>query len=114
MIVTWHTSSVKTLADALQKSVVIGVTSQGSSGGMAVALANNVLGTRFQPVTGYLGSQDQFSDTYEPRGENADSAQRIARRRLAAKLRPLLMRRLKRHVAKDLPEYLRAQESSRI
>ncbi len=53
---------------------------------------------------GYLGTQEQFSETYEPRGENAESAQRIARRRLSAKLRPLLLRRLKRHVAKDLPE----------
>jgi superfamily II DNA or RNA helicase len=53
---------------------------------------------------GYLGNQDQFLDTYEPRGENAESEQRIARRRLSAKLRPLLLRRLKKHVAKDLPD----------
>ena len=68
---------------------------------------------------GYLGNQDHFSETYEPRAaaappgeipeevpEAADGvcAQRIARRRLAAKLRPLLLRRLKKHVAKDLPD----------
>jgi superfamily II DNA or RNA helicase len=54
---------------------------------------------------GYLGTQDQFLDTYEPKGgENAESEQRIARRRLSAKLRPLLLRRLKKHVAKDLPD----------
>jgi len=53
---------------------------------------------------GYLGNQEQFLDSYEPRGENAESEQRIARRRLSAKLRPLLLRRLKKHVAKDLPE----------
>src|SRR5204863_3002852 len=42
---------------------------------------------------------------YEPKGgEDAISAQRIARRRLSAKLRPLLLRRLKKHVAKDLPD----------
>jgi superfamily II DNA or RNA helicase len=52
----------------------------------------------------YLGKQDQFTETYEPRGENAESAQRIARKRLSAKLRPLLLRRLKKHVAKDLPD----------
>jgi superfamily II DNA or RNA helicase len=52
----------------------------------------------------YLGNQEQFLETYEPRGENAESEQRIARRRLSAKLRPLLLRRLKKHVAKDLPE----------
>jgi hypothetical protein len=53
---------------------------------------------------GYLGNQDHFSETYEPRGENAEAAQRIARKRLSAKLRPLLLRRLKKHVAKDLPD----------
>ena len=54
---------------------------------------------------GYLGNQEQFIETYEPKGgEDAESAQRIARRRLSAKLRPLLLRRLKKHVAKDLPD----------
>ncbi|HPC61601.1 MAG TPA: DEAD/DEAH box helicase, partial [Verrucomicrobiota bacterium] len=53
---------------------------------------------------GYLGSQEQFTETYDPRGENAESAQRIARKRLSARLRPLLLRRLKKHVAKDLPD----------
>jgi superfamily II DNA or RNA helicase len=66
----------------------------------------------------YLGNQEQFIETYEPRlrageeavptaearGEKTESAQRIARRRLSAKLRPLLLRRLKKHVAKDLPD----------
>jgi len=52
----------------------------------------------------YLGNQEHFAETYEPRGENAQSAQGIARKRLSAKLRPLLLRRLKKHVAKDLPE----------
>ena len=53
---------------------------------------------------GYLGTQEHFLDTYEPRGENAAAEQRIARKRLSAKLRPLLLRRLKKHVAKDLPD----------
>jgi superfamily II DNA or RNA helicase len=54
---------------------------------------------------GYLGNQEQFLETYEPKGgENAEAEQRIARRRLSAKLRPLLLRRLKKHVAKDLPD----------
>jgi len=54
---------------------------------------------------GYLGTQEHFLETYEPRGgEDAIGAQRIARRRLSAKLRPLLLRRLKKHVAKDLPD----------
>src|SRR5205814_9255612 len=53
---------------------------------------------------GYLGTQEHFLETYEPKGENAESEQRIARRRLSAKLRPPLLRRLKKQVAKDLPD----------
>jgi len=52
----------------------------------------------------YLGSQEKFREKYEPRGENAADEQRIARRRLSAKLRPLLLRRLKQEVADDLPD----------
>ncbi len=53
----------------------------------------------------YLGSQEHFQQTYEPKvEENAEATQRIARRRLSAKLRPLLLRRLKQQVAKDLPD----------
>ncbi len=55
---------------------------------------------------GYLGNQHYFCETYEPRGEGEEvvAVQRIARRRLSAKLRPLMLRRLKTQVAKDLPE----------
>jgi superfamily II DNA or RNA helicase len=57
---------------------------------------------------GYLGTQEHFHETYQPRSEGeaeeAVSAQRIARRRLSAKLRPLMLRRLKKQVAKDLPD----------
>jgi len=52
----------------------------------------------------YLGNQHQFNELYEPKGENPEAAQRIARKRLSAKLRPLLLRRMKQQVAKDLPE----------
>jgi superfamily II DNA or RNA helicase len=52
----------------------------------------------------YLGSQEKFRETYEPRGENAADEQRVARRRLSARLRPLLLRRLKQEVAADLPD----------
>jgi superfamily II DNA or RNA helicase len=53
---------------------------------------------------GYLGNQQKFREKYEPRGENAGDEQRIARRRLSSKLRPLMMRRMKKEVAHDLPE----------
>jgi SNF2 family DNA or RNA helicase len=54
---------------------------------------------------GYLGDEEHFLEAYDPRGaEIAEGAVRIARRRLAAKIRPLLLRRLKKRVAKDLPD----------
>jgi hypothetical protein len=63
---------------------------------------------------GYLGTQDKFTETYEPRGENAESAQRIARKQLSAKLRPLLLRRLKKHVAKDLPDRIEQRRDCQL
>ncbi len=55
---------------------------------------------------GYLGTQEYFLQTYDPKGEGEEalSFQRVARRKLSSKLRPLLLRRLKKQVAKDLPE----------
>jgi len=52
----------------------------------------------------YLGTQADFTETYEPKGENAEVSQKIARKRLSAKLRPIMLRRLKKQVAKDLPD----------
>jgi SNF2 family DNA or RNA helicase len=53
---------------------------------------------------GYLGNQSNFTETYEPKTENQELGQKVARKRLSAKLRPLLLRRLKKQVAKDLPD----------
>ena len=63
---------------------------------------------------GYLGTQDHFTQTYEPRGEDAANAQRIARRRLSAKLRPLMLRRLKQRVAKDLPDRIEQRRDCQL
>lgn len=52
----------------------------------------------------YLGTQQQFHETYEPTGDNLEWNQRMARRKLSAKLRPVMLRRLKKQVAKDLPD----------
>jgi SNF2 family DNA or RNA helicase len=54
---------------------------------------------------GYLGNQEKFHRNLRTaRRKRRIGAQRIARKRLSAKLRPLLLRRLKKHVAKDLPD----------
>mgnify|MGYP003337699307 CR=1 FL=1 len=48
----------------------------------------------------YLGNQQHFHETYEPRPEAGEDVvmQQVARRRLSAKLRPLLLRRRKQQV----------------
>src|SRR5690606_20353144 len=69
---------------------------------------------------GFLGTKEQFSEKYEPKSHveraarnaeiselppsTSDMEGRIARRRLSSKLRPFMLRRLKRQVAQDLPE----------
>ncbi len=53
---------------------------------------------------GYLGSQTSFNETYESKGEGPEWEAGTLRRRLSAKLRPLMLRRLKRQVAQDLPD----------
>jgi superfamily II DNA or RNA helicase len=63
----------------------------------------------------YLGNQDHFLETYDPRGADADAgAVRIARRKLAAKIRPLMLRRLKRQVAKDLPDRIEQRQDCEL
>ncbi len=74
----------------------------------------------------FLGTQESFTEKYEPRASvergtrnveisefrvpsselkvNSEMEARIARRRLSAKLRPLMLRRLKKQVAQDLPD----------
>ena len=53
---------------------------------------------------GYLGTQTRFSELYEPRKDFSTDRRRISRKHLSAKLRPVLLRRLKTQVARDLPE----------
>jgi SNF2 family DNA or RNA helicase len=64
----------------------------------------------------YLGTQEHFTQTYEPKAEGEDGvdAQRIARRRLSAKLRPLMLRRLKTQVAKDLPDRIEVRRDCEL
>jgi superfamily II DNA or RNA helicase len=69
----------------------------------------------------YLGNQEHFTETYDPKGdsnqtENGEnlSLGRIARRKLGAKLRPILRRRLKQQVAKDLPERIEQRRDSEL
>lgn len=55
-------------------------------------------------LPGYLGNRDDFRERYELPINRGDAPELQAR--LAKRLRPIMLRRLKRDVAKDLPERL--------
>jgi tripartite-type tricarboxylate transporter receptor subunit TctC len=54
--VTWVTSNVKTLQDAMRREVVVGATGAGSATVVGPTLYNSLLGTRFKIIQGYGGS----------------------------------------------------------
>jgi tripartite-type tricarboxylate transporter receptor subunit TctC len=58
VVVTWHTSPTRTLADAIKRPTVIGLTGAGSISVQLGAVLNNVIGTRFKLVVGYPDGND--------------------------------------------------------
>jgi tripartite-type tricarboxylate transporter receptor subunit TctC len=54
----WHTVQAKSVADILKAPILFGSATRTGSGGADVLLVNNVLGTKFQLVTGYKGGSD--------------------------------------------------------
>jgi tripartite-type tricarboxylate transporter receptor subunit TctC len=55
--VTWHTTGVKTIADARTREVTMGATG-GSTSSQYPKAMNTVLGTKFKIITGYPGGND--------------------------------------------------------
>lgn len=58
VLVTWHASGVKTLADAKAREVTIGATTPGTTMEMYPLMANHLFGTKFKVVTGYIGGAE--------------------------------------------------------
>ncbi|HZS64413.1 MAG TPA: tripartite tricarboxylate transporter substrate-binding protein [Xanthobacteraceae bacterium] len=58
VLVTWHTSGVKTLDAAKEKEVTIGATTAGTTQEMYPLMANNLFGTKFKVITGYKASTE--------------------------------------------------------
>lgn len=54
-ISVWHTSPVKSVADATKTKAILGATGRGSYMYMVPRLMNVLLGTQFEMVTGYKG-----------------------------------------------------------
>lgn len=55
ILITWHTSGVKTIEDARKKEITVGGTGVNSPDTFYPRVANNVLGTKFKIVPGYKG-----------------------------------------------------------
>jgi tripartite-type tricarboxylate transporter receptor subunit TctC len=58
VISVWHTAPAKTLDQAKTIELIMGATGKGSNSFQDVALANNLLGTKFKAVRGYKGGAE--------------------------------------------------------
>jgi len=55
VISVWHTVPVKSIEDARKRVVTVGATGRGSNSFLDIAMANNLLGTKFKVILGYKG-----------------------------------------------------------
>jgi tripartite-type tricarboxylate transporter receptor subunit TctC len=58
VLVTWHTSPTKTLADLMRRETVIGSSQAGSISVQMPAVLNNIVGTKIRIVFGYPDGRD--------------------------------------------------------
>jgi tripartite-type tricarboxylate transporter receptor subunit TctC len=58
VLVTWHTSPTRTLADLMRRETVIGSSQAGSISVQMPAVLNNIVGTRIKIVFGYPDGRD--------------------------------------------------------
>ena len=58
VVTVWHTAPAKTLDEAKRVELIMGATGKGSNSFQDIALANNLLGTKFKTVRGYKGGAE--------------------------------------------------------
>jgi tripartite-type tricarboxylate transporter receptor subunit TctC len=56
--VSWHTSGIKTIQEAMEKELVVGGTGPSADTDQFPRIMNGVLGTKFKVVSGYPGGND--------------------------------------------------------
>ena len=61
MCLVWHESPVKTLADAKKREVTMSATGAGSNSTLGPFLLNDLLGTKFKPISGYDGGTSMLA-----------------------------------------------------
>lgn len=57
----WHTSTIKSLEDARKREVPISATGAGSNSTLGPLLLNDLLGTKFKPISGYDGGTSMLA-----------------------------------------------------
>src|SRR5262249_37212972 len=58
VVVTWHTTPVKTLQDAMDREAILGASTTSADSHVLAMLSNNLLGTKFKVVHGYAGATE--------------------------------------------------------
>ena len=58
LIISWHTSGIQMLEDAMQKELILGNTGGGNENLTFPLLLNQTIGTKFKLVRGYKGNAD--------------------------------------------------------
>jgi tripartite-type tricarboxylate transporter receptor subunit TctC len=58
VISVWHTAPARSIEEAKHTELIMGATGKGSNSFQDIALANNLLGTKFKSVRGYKGGAD--------------------------------------------------------
>ena len=56
-VIVWHTVPVKTIADAQQKTMNVAATGPSSDAFITPAVLNNIIGTKFNIISGYTGTR---------------------------------------------------------
>ncbi len=57
----WHTSTVKTIEDAMKREVPLSATGAASNSTLGPLLLNDLLGTKFKPISGYDGGTSMLA-----------------------------------------------------
>jgi tripartite-type tricarboxylate transporter receptor subunit TctC len=58
VISVWHTAPARSIDEARRTALIMGATGKGSNSFQDIALANNLLGTKFKSVRGYKGGAE--------------------------------------------------------
>jgi tripartite-type tricarboxylate transporter receptor subunit TctC len=61
MCLVWHTSPIQTLADAKKRETTLSATGAASNSTLGPYLMNDLLGTKFKPISGYDGGTSMLA-----------------------------------------------------